>query len=111
MWFPAKGEATGPAKRVCARCPVLSECQAWVLGLDHEEFGVWGGMSERERRQLRSGTPKPRPHSPQEYRERAARIRAMSASGMSAADIAAEVGGTASSVWGVLARSRREGAA
>jgi WhiB family transcriptional regulator, redox-sensing transcriptional regulator len=57
LFFPIS--TTGPArlqlmeaKRVCARCPVLSECLRWaiVTGMEH---GVWGGMSEGERRALR----------------------------------------------------------
>jgi WhiB family redox-sensing transcriptional regulator len=40
------------AKSVCRRCPVMGECLAWALnsGQDH---GVWGGMSEDERRALK----------------------------------------------------------
>jgi WhiB family redox-sensing transcriptional regulator len=43
------------AKRVCADCPVQSLCLEWALvaGIDH---GVWGGLSEDERRGLRRRT-------------------------------------------------------
>ncbi|MDU5073367.1 MAG: WhiB family transcriptional regulator, partial [Cutibacterium avidum] len=39
-------------KKVCARCEVRAECLAWALeaGQDH---GVWGGMSEDERRAIK----------------------------------------------------------
>ncbi len=38
-------------REVCRACPVRTECLAHAL--DHEiEFGVWGGMTERERRAL-----------------------------------------------------------
>ena len=52
MFFPGRGGATEPAKRVCAGCPVKADC------LDHalrhrEVFGIWAGTSERERRVLR----------------------------------------------------------
>jgi WhiB family redox-sensing transcriptional regulator len=40
------------AKQVCARCPVDSECLSWALA-NREEYGVWGGLSEDERRSLR----------------------------------------------------------
>jgi WhiB family transcriptional regulator, redox-sensing transcriptional regulator len=40
------------AKSVCHRCPVVSECLAWAL-VTGQDFGVWGGMSEHERRELR----------------------------------------------------------
>jgi WhiB family redox-sensing transcriptional regulator len=57
LHFPI-GE-TGPAllqieeaKAVCARCPVRSDCLDWALE-SGEDFGVWGGLSEGERRSLR----------------------------------------------------------
>lgn len=40
------------AKAVCRGCPVLSECLEWALETN-EDAGVWGGMSEDERRALR----------------------------------------------------------
>lgn len=52
MFFPEKGGSTREAKRVCAACEVRAECLGYAL--DHDErFGIWGGMSERERRGLR----------------------------------------------------------
>jgi len=50
-FFPEKGGSTRPAKQVCARCPVKAECLEYALATD-QGFGVWGGMSERERRRL-----------------------------------------------------------
>lgn len=50
-FFPDKGESSRPAKRVCAACEVRTECLQYAL--DHgERYGVWGGLSERERRVL-----------------------------------------------------------
>ncbi|MFC5647076.1 WhiB family transcriptional regulator [Kitasatospora cinereorecta] len=40
------------AKAVCRRCPVLISCLAWALET-RQETGVWGGISESERRHLR----------------------------------------------------------
>jgi WhiB family redox-sensing transcriptional regulator len=40
------------AKTVCRQCPVVAECLAWALG-SGQDHGVWGGMSEDERRALR----------------------------------------------------------
>ena len=37
------------AKTVCRRCPVVSDCLAWALE-SGQDAGVWGGMSEDERR-------------------------------------------------------------
>lgn len=51
-FFPEKGGTTKPAKQICATCPVRSQCLEYAM--DHDErFGVWGGLSERERRKLR----------------------------------------------------------
>ncbi len=51
-FFPEKGGSTREAKRVCGRCEVKSECLEYALSHD-ERFGIWGGMSERERRKLK----------------------------------------------------------
>ena len=53
MFFPDKGESVRPAKRVCAGCEVQAECLQDALDRG-ERFGVWGGLSERERRVLAS---------------------------------------------------------
>lgn len=52
LFFPERGTSTREAKEVCRGCVVRDEC------LDHaiaagEKFGIWGGMSERERRRVR----------------------------------------------------------
>ncbi len=46
-----QGAAQNRAKAVCMGCPVRTECLADSLD-NHTEFGVWGGMTERERRAL-----------------------------------------------------------
>lgn len=51
-FFPEKGGSTREAKRVCAACAVRLECLTWALDND-ERFGIWGGMSERERRRFK----------------------------------------------------------
>jgi WhiB family redox-sensing transcriptional regulator len=50
-FYPEKGEPTANAKKVCARCEVKAECLAYALD-NRERYGVWGGLSERERRKL-----------------------------------------------------------
>jgi WhiB family redox-sensing transcriptional regulator len=45
------GAAQNSAKAVCQRCPVRTECLSDALD-NQVEFGVWGGMTERERRAL-----------------------------------------------------------
>jgi WhiB family redox-sensing transcriptional regulator len=51
-FFPEKGGSTRDAKRVCSGCTVRAECLEFALAND-ERFGIWGGLSERERRRLR----------------------------------------------------------
>jgi WhiB family redox-sensing transcriptional regulator len=51
-FFPEKGGSTREAKRVCLTCEVRSECLEYALRND-ERFGIWGGLSERERRKLK----------------------------------------------------------
>lgn len=63
LWFPGKSESARPAKRICngfrasPPCPVLDRCLAYALKHDIR-FGVWGGMSERERGRLKGHRPK-----------------------------------------------------
>lgn len=54
MFFPEKGGSTREAKRICLRCDVRSECLDYALRTE-ERFGIWGGLSERERRRLKRG--------------------------------------------------------
>lgn len=51
-FFPEKGGSSREAKSVCASCEVRGECLEYALEND-ERFGIWGGLSERERRRLR----------------------------------------------------------
>lgn len=63
LYFPKKGGSTKEAKRVCngdARrglepCPVRAECLQDAL-TNGDRFGIWGGLSERERRKLQRAT-------------------------------------------------------
>lgn len=51
-FFPEKGGSTREAKKVCTGCEVRAECLEYALEKD-ERFGIWGGLSERERRKLK----------------------------------------------------------
>ncbi|QWF82221.1 WhiB family transcriptional regulator [Amycolatopsis sp. CA-230715] len=51
-FFPEKGGSTREAKRICQGCEVKDECLEYALAHD-ERFGIWGGLSERERRKLK----------------------------------------------------------
>jgi hypothetical protein len=48
-WFPGRGDDVRPAQAVCATCPVAEPCAAAGEG----ETGIWGGMSERQRKHAR----------------------------------------------------------
>jgi WhiB family redox-sensing transcriptional regulator len=50
-FFPEKGGSTRDAKKVCAQCPVVAQCLEYALRTN-QRFGIWGGLSERERRKL-----------------------------------------------------------
>lgn len=56
LFFPVG--STGPAleqiqaaKRICRRCTVRKQCLEWAL-VTNQDTGVWGGLSEEERREL-----------------------------------------------------------
>jgi WhiB family transcriptional regulator, redox-sensing transcriptional regulator len=51
-FFPEKGGSTREAKKICGSCEVRNRCLEYALEND-ERFGIWGGLSERERRKLR----------------------------------------------------------
>lgn len=52
-WFPDRGDDVRPAKAVCHTCPVQQEC---LDAAEQERHGIWGGLSERQRRRLRRST-------------------------------------------------------
>ncbi|MDQ3978423.1 MAG: WhiB family transcriptional regulator [Actinomycetota bacterium] len=52
LFFPERGASTREAKAVCRACVVREECLEYAL-VNGEKFGIWGGLSERERRRLR----------------------------------------------------------
>ena len=52
LWFPERGEDPRPARRICAGCVVRQECLDYAIRNDIK-FGIWGGLGERERRQVR----------------------------------------------------------
>src|SRR5712691_11157913 len=52
LFFPERGASTREAKSVCRGCEVRAECLEYALR-HGEKFGIWGGLSERERRRVR----------------------------------------------------------
>lgn len=64
FWFPEKANSKGVlrtlsgssfevqmAKSICGSCVHKTECAQW--GLEHEHFGIWGGLAENERGTIR----------------------------------------------------------
>lgn len=54
IFFPEKGGSTRPAKKVCAGCEVRTPCLEDAL-TRNDRFGIYGGLSEQERRKLKRG--------------------------------------------------------
>jgi WhiB family redox-sensing transcriptional regulator len=52
LFFPERGASTKEAKAVCQGCVVREDCLEYALA-NGEKFGIWGGLSERERRRIR----------------------------------------------------------
>ncbi len=52
LFFPERGASTREAKEVCRGCVVRDDCLDYALA-NGEKFGIWGGLSERERRRVR----------------------------------------------------------
>ena len=52
LFFPERGASTRRAKQICSECAVQVECLEYAI-CTGEKFGIWGGMSERERRRIR----------------------------------------------------------
>jgi WhiB family redox-sensing transcriptional regulator len=53
VFFPGRGESAGPARQVCAVCPVRQPCLDYAI-TNRIVHGIWGGLTERERRALQS---------------------------------------------------------
>jgi WhiB family redox-sensing transcriptional regulator len=52
LFFPERGASTRSAKAICRECQVREECLEFAI-VSSEKFGIWGMMSERERRKIR----------------------------------------------------------
>jgi WhiB family redox-sensing transcriptional regulator len=95
VFFPGSGEPAEPARRICAACPVRQPCLDYALshGIVH---GIWGGLTERDRRALRTR------RAGAARRERDAAIAAAAAAGYTTAAISRAFGLARTSVSRVL---------
>jgi WhiB family redox-sensing transcriptional regulator len=97
VFFPGRGQSAEHARQICASCPVRELCLDYALrhGIVH---GIWGGLTERDRRALRSR------HVSTSRRKRDEAILAADAAGYSQAAIGRAFGLTRTSVSRVLSR-------
>jgi WhiB family redox-sensing transcriptional regulator len=52
LFFPVNDEQAGPAKTICATCPVRDQCLEWAIA-SRQEDGIFGGLTPTERHRLR----------------------------------------------------------
>lgn len=100
LWFPEKGGDNGSqAKRVCGGCPVRAECLEFAVE-SGQRAGIWGGLNERELRQVRfaRGMSEPPRRVPVD------RVYALADRGWVPEAIAADIGFHVDSVRRVLKR-------
>lgn len=56
-FFPGSGESPEPARNVCRVCPVRQQCLDAALAIPvHDDHGVLGATTPKERRKMRKGT-------------------------------------------------------
>ncbi len=97
VFFPGRGESAESARQVCAACPVRQPCLDYAIS-NRIAHGIWGGLTERERRALRSGWVRA------SRRERDRAILAAEAAGYTAVVIGRSFGLSRTSVTRVLSR-------
>ena len=102
LFFPERGESAEPARRVCARCPVRQPYLDYAIS-NRIVHGIWGGLTERKRRALRSGWLRA------SRRERDRAILAAEAAGYTATAIGRSFGLSRTSVTRIV-RTGNEGA-
>ena len=51
VFFPSRSDPGAGARRICATCSVRKECLSYATAAD--EFGIWGGLDQQERRNLK----------------------------------------------------------
>jgi WhiB family transcriptional regulator, redox-sensing transcriptional regulator len=95
LFFPERGESAEPARQVCAACPVRQPCLDYAI-TNRIVHGIWGGLTERERRALRSGWVR----ASRQERDRA--ILAAEAAGYTAAAIGRSFGLSRTSVTRIV---------
>ena len=91
LFYPERGQSADPARQVCTRCPVRQPCLEYALS-NRVTYGIWGGLTERERRPLQSAWVQA------EWRERDRAVLAADAAGFTTAEIGRSFGLSRTSV-------------
>jgi WhiB family transcriptional regulator, redox-sensing transcriptional regulator len=91
LFYPERGQSAGPARQVCARCPVRQPCLEYALS-NRITSGIWGGLTQRERRPLQADWIQA------EQRERDRAIVAADAAGFTTVEIGRSFGLSRTSV-------------
>jgi WhiB family redox-sensing transcriptional regulator len=97
LFFPGRGESAVPARQVCAACTVRQPCLDYAI-TNRIIHGIWGGLTERERRALQSRWVRA------SQRDRDEAIAAASAAGYTKASIGRTFGLARTSVSRALSR-------
>lgn len=61
VFFPEKVDEEGPAREICAGCPVIETCLKDALDQPGDVEGIWGGTNKRQRKRIRAGGTGKRP--------------------------------------------------
>ena len=90
LFYPDQGGDAATPKRICSTCPVRVQCLEYAL-LTNERHGIWGGVSERERRRMRAERFGPRTGGIPVDEDRRRQVKSM-AEFLPATEIARELG-------------------
>ena len=63
IFFPPVGKSGAVARQICSRCSVRADCLAYALAAE-EEFGIWGGLDQNERQNLKRRLRRKKASSP-----------------------------------------------
>jgi WhiB family redox-sensing transcriptional regulator len=102
VFYPERGQTAGPARLVCARCPVREPCLDYAVS-NRITHGIWGGLTERERRPLRSAWVQ------DAWRDRDRAILAADAAGYTTAAIGRSFGLSRTAVTRIVNKGGRPG--
>lgn len=105
LFFPDHGQDPAEAKAICRGCPLLARCRRWALDQPAIALhGVWGGLSQAERVDMKRVQRRNWRGGPGEHHDRIAQMRA---DGATWAEVAQAIGSTTEAVKAYWKRQRR----